>query len=438
MLHEMSTGLRPFKGDTRAGLISSILKDTPRPVKELRAELPDLLGRIIRRCLEKDPNRRYQSSLDVRNELEDLKRELESMPAPAIAPAGAAVSVKAIQRQRWRWVAAVSGTILLVILILLAYEPLRQRFAGKPEKLVRPLAVLPFQNMMGDEAQEYFVEGIHDALITEIAKIGLKVISRTTVMRYKKTDKPIPQVARELGVDAVIEGSVLRVGHEVRVTAQLIHGATDEHLWADSYNRELANAMAMLAEVTRAIARQIKISLTPEPQERLTRARPVNPEAQDALLKARYLLNRGANLNDARKSMEFFQKAIDPLFAPPRAGLAMAYAIISILGQGLKGPELIRAFRSEAEKAVELDPQLAEARAVRGLAYLYFDWEWDKAEKELKLALELNPAEAFIYRAACVSDAVRCHFRSVFSVQMVASPRVGYRRQRCVNNQPSA
>ncbi|MGA2260252.1 MAG: protein kinase [Acidobacteriota bacterium] len=397
ILHEMATGARPFQGKTRAELMSSILRDTPAPVKDVRLDLPDLLGRIVRRCLEKDPGRRYQSALDVRNELEDLKKELESTQPLKASPAPAPF----VTGRARRWLiaaAALLGAALVTLLAILAFNQLRERFTATPVRQIRSLAVLPLRNMMGDEAQEYFVEGIHDALITELAKTGLTVISRTSVMAYKQTDKKVPQIARELGVDAVLEGSVLRIGDDVRVTAQLINGITDKHLWADSYDRKLANTMAMLAEVTRAIAGQIKITLTPEQQARLAAARPVNPEAQDAYLMGRYYINR-ANPDSVQKGIAFFQKAIgiDPSYAPAYAGMGMAYAMSGVFGQGPRGPELVRLFRSAAEKAVELDPQLAEGHAVLGLYKLYLEWDWSSAEKELKQALELNPANAMIY-----------------------------------------
>lgn len=397
ILHEMATGTRPFQGKTRAELMSSILRDIPAPVKEARVELPDFLGKIIRRCLEKDPGRRYQSALDVRYELEDLKKELEAAQAVKARPSAAPSIAKGFRRW-WIAAAAVLGAVLMALLAFYTFGPPRERFIGRPARQIRSLAVLPFRNMMGDEAQEYFVEGVHEALITELAKTGLTVISRTSVMRYQKTDKQVPEIARELNVDAVIEGSVLRIGSDVRVTAQLINGSTDEHLWADSYDRELANTMAMLAEVTRAIAGQIKLSLTPEQQARLSGARPVDPKAQDAYLRGRYYLNR-ASAEGTQRALEFFQAAIDidPSYAPAYAGTAMACAIAGVAGSGLSDPARVGKFRAAADKAVELDPKLAEGHAVRGLVKLYFDWEWSKAKEELKLALELNPADALVY-----------------------------------------
>jgi serine/threonine-protein kinase len=394
-LHEMATGLRPFQGGNSPELVSSILKDTPVSVTELRAELPRHLGRIVRRCLEKDPNRRYQSALDVRNELEDLKKELE---ISSTAQHGTAPNAK--PHSNWMIPAAIIAAVaVLVVLGIWTLGPLRQKIAGKPTSEIRALAVLPLKNLMNDPAQDYFVEGMHDALITELAKTGLKVISRTTVMAYAaKGNKPLPEIARELGVDALIEGTVLRIGSAVSVNVKLIQALTDEGIWAEQYDGDLSNAMAMLAKVTRAIAAQVKITLTPQQQDRLAGVRPVNPEAQDAYLKGRYFLNR-FNTDSGKKSVEFFQKAIelDPAYAKAYAGLAMSYAIAAVLSAGSRGPETVQLFRAAGNKAVELDPQLAEGHAAIGLASLYFDWDWPRAQKELKLAIDLNPAEALVY-----------------------------------------
>jgi len=397
ILHELAAGVRPFQGRTAGELMSSILKDVPASATDVRPEIPALLPRVIRRCLEKEPSRRYQSALDVRNELDDLKREFEPEPASKGHPVAAALEDRKARR---RWLTlSLAGAALLTLAVLLAFGPLRERFVGKPSPQIQSLAVLPLDNLMGNASQDFFVEGMHDALISELAKTGLKVISRTTVMRYRKTDKSIPQIARELGVDALIEGSVLRVGDDVRVTAQLIDGTTDEHIWANSYHRDLANAMAMLAEVTRAIASQVRLALTPQQQERLARARPVNPEAQDAYLRGRHALFRATGAEAARNSIGFFEKAleIDPDFASAHSGLAYAHCMTRILSGAFGDPEGLRFIRTHANKSLDLDPGLADGHALLGVLSLYADWDWTHAEKELKLAIELNPSDAVLY-----------------------------------------
>lgn len=399
ILHEMATGSRPFQGNTVGELASSILRDAPAAVTELRPELPGLLSRLVRRCLEKEPTRRYQSALDVRNELEDLRKETGSeseLKLPLRTQVG-----KGFWQGRGLMIAALLLLLaagLITVLIVFGPSPFRTWFARGVSLQARSIAVLPLGNLMGDPAQDFFVDGMHDALITELAKTGLKVISRTTVVRYKRTDKTAKQIAGELGVDALVEGTVLRIGNKVRINAQLINGTTDEHVWTDSYDRDLANALGVLTEVTRAIASQIKLTLTQQQKQRLVATRPVNPEAQDAYFQGRYLVNQ-ANAESARESISFFEKAIeaDPNFAPAYSGLAMAQSMVAILSGSLGDPERQRARRHLANKALDLDPGLADAHAVAGMISLYGEWDWEHAEKELKLAIELNPSDAWVY-----------------------------------------
>ncbi len=393
ILHEMSTGTRPFQGKNPPDLMSSILKDTPVSVTTSRAEFPQHLGRIIRRCLEKDPTRRYQSALDVRNELEDLQTELQA-PPPADSP------IRAAHKRRWPVAAVMAAAGAIIVLAALwTFIPLQGLKPGKPDGEIRSLAVLPLQNLMHDAEQDYFVEGIHDALITELAKTGLNVISRGTVAAYaRKADKQTSEIAHDLNVDAVIEGTVLRIGNTVKVTAQLIQGSTGEIMWGDQYDGELANAVGMLADVTRAIAAQVKLTLSPQQQELLSSNRSVNPEAQDAFLRGQYFLSRFTP-ETIMKSRELFQKAvkIDPTYAKAHAGLAMSYLLPAVFGTSGRSLQAAQILRAEANKAVELDSRLGEGHAVLGLASLYLDWDWLRAREELKLALDLNPSNALVY-----------------------------------------
>jgi TolB-like protein/Flp pilus assembly protein TadD len=260
--------------------------------------------------------------------------------------------------------------------------------AGHP---IASLAVLPLQNLSKDPEQEYFSDGMTDELITKLARIGaLRVISRTSVMSYKGTKKPLTAFARELGVDAVIEGSVLRSGDKVRITAQLIHGATDRHLWAESYQRDLRDVLSMQSEVALAIAGEIAAKLTPQEEKRLAAARPVTPEAHELYLKGRYELNKQTEAS-LRKAIEDFRKAIekDPGFAPAYAGLADSYSFLRSTYAAPK--DVMPQAREAARKALELDDTLAEAHVSMGLTLFFYDFDWAGAEKELKRAIELNP-----------------------------------------------
>ena len=400
VLYEMATGRRPFTGDSSPALISSILRDAPLPVSGSRPDLPEPLGGVLSRCLDKDPRQRYQSALDVRHALEDLVRPREGTSAVTSA------QVPVVPRRsgaRRVWLVSAAG-IVLVAAVLLAVNVggLRDRLLGaRRAPTVRSLAVLPFENRMGDASQDYFVEGIHEALIIELSQIGsLKVKARPVVMRYRKTDKPLSEIARELGVDALVTGSVLRAGDSAQVTAELVDGASEANLWASRYSRDLRNLASLSSEVTRDIAGGIRIALTPEQRERLARTRTVNPEAYETYLKARYLLNQftPGSTGSSTKAVELFRRAIDldPTFASAYAGLATVQAVATLLGGGRPrsnaGPVL-----AAARRALELDPNQGEAHAILGSHHLYSEWDWNAAESELRRALELNPGNALIY-----------------------------------------
>ena len=246
-----------------------------------------------------------------------------------------------------------SGTASAVIA-----RPTRRR----SHTLTESLAVLPLANLSGDPQQEYFADGMTEALINDLSKIGaLKVISRTSAMQYKQTCKRLPQIAQELGVEAVMEGSVQREGDQVRISIQLIDAPTDKHLWAETYQREYRGILALQSEVARAIAQQIKITLTPQEQTRLGGTRMVDPEAHEAYLKGRYYSNKRTE-KEVRKSIEYFQQAIekDPNYASAYSGMADAYALLGYRGN-LPSKEALSRAKAAALKAVELDDTLAEA-----------------------------------------------------------------------------
>ena len=267
------------------------------------------------------------------------------------------------------------------------------------------LAVLPMENLSGAQDQDYFAEGLTEALISSLAKIGaLRVISRTTAMRYKKTDKTLPQIARELNVDAIVEGTVLRSAERVRISVQLIQASTDTHLWAESYERDVRDMMALQSELARAIASEIQVKLTPQEQMQLARVRQVDPEAYDCYLKGRYHWNK-RTLEGLTKATEHFQEAIerDPTYAAAYAGLADS---ASRLGWWIDlAPEegCLRG-KAAALKAIELDTTLAEAHAALWFPLLNFDYNISAAEAAAERAIELDPQNAFALqgRACCL------------------------------------
>jgi TolB-like protein/DNA-binding winged helix-turn-helix (wHTH) protein/Tfp pilus assembly protein PilF len=285
---------------------------------------------------------------------------------------------------------------LLVILIGLDVGRLRHRLLGgvAPGEITS-IAVLPLENLSGDPEQVYFVDGMTEALITNLGKIEtLRVISRQSVMRYKNTEKSVREIARELGVEGVIEGSVLRAGNRVRITVQLIEVARDRHLWAESYERDLRDVLALQSEVARTIAREIKIAVTPKEEALLAHTRRIHPEAHEGYLRGRFLWNQ-RTAESLRESVRYFEEAIekDPEYALAYAGLADAYVIQP--SHGVLSPE--QAYpkaRAAALKALEIDKTLAEAYATLGLVREGYDWDWRGAEQEYLRSIELNPSYA--------------------------------------------
>jgi len=257
---------------------------------------------------------------------------------------------------------------------------------------IQSIAVLPLENLTGDPSQEYFVDGMTDALITDLAQIrSLRVISRTSVMQYKRAGKTLPEIARELKVDAVLEGSVVRSGDHVRIDAQLIQAANDQHLWANSYQSQLRDAVNMQNDIARAVVEQVQLQITPEEKARLTAPRPVNPNAYEDYLRGRYFWRKWTSEGTAKAS-EYFQKATveDPSFALAYAGLAEAEYRRPFL-EPLSPREAVPVAAQAARKAVELDESLAEAHAALADIKFRFDWDWAGADAEFRRALELNP-----------------------------------------------
>jgi TolB-like protein/Flp pilus assembly protein TadD len=256
------------------------------------------------------------------------------------------------------------------------------------------IAVLPLDNLSGDPSEEFFADGMTDQLITDLAKVGsLRVISRTSVLRYKGTKKSLPDIARELNVDAIVEGSVIRSGQRVRVTAQLLQGPTDQHLWAETYDRDLGDVLKLQGEVADSIAQQVRAQLTPQQQAQLRRADVVNPAAYDSYLKGRlYFTTEFAKPDSLRKAQQNFEESIqkDPSFALAYAGLADTYVFLAFTGALQKDPAY-RSAKQALAKALELDDSIGEAHDTLGVLSWRFDWDWDAADREFNRAIALAP-----------------------------------------------
>jgi TolB-like protein/DNA-binding winged helix-turn-helix (wHTH) protein/Tfp pilus assembly protein PilF len=334
--------------------------------------------------IETIPKRGYRFVGEVKEATGDDGHVAERAPAE---PSGARTGSRSTRRKLAAAI-ALPGLFALVVVWWLNTR-------GSSAPLFGSLAVLPFQNLSGDPNQDYVSDGLTEALLGEVAKIrALRVISRTSVMRYKDGGKPLPQIARELNVGAVIQGSIARFGDRARVSVQLLDGANDKHLWAETYERDLAEIPKLWGEVAGAIPREIRARIEPEQRARFA-GRPVKREAFEAYLRGRYYWNKRTAEN-IHKAIEFFRKAIDedPAYAGAYAGLADCYNQLGTVLIGGQPPTEIRPLAiAAAKKALEIDPELAEAQATLAYARLY-DWEWTAAEEGFLRAIRLNPSYA--------------------------------------------
>jgi TolB-like protein/Tfp pilus assembly protein PilF len=265
------------------------------------------------------------------------------------------------------------------------------RFIAQVSRRIDSLAVLPFENLSGDPNQEYWADGMTDELITRIARIsGLRVISRASIVRFKASRVPLPEMAKQLGVDAVTQGSVVLSDRRVRVRVQMIHGSTDRLFWSETYERELGDVLTLQGQIAQAIAGQVRARLAPEEQTRLARARPAKPDAYEAYLKGRFFWNKRTEA-DLNRAIEYFKQALalDPTYPSAHAGLADSYEVLGILGL-FPPSDVFPKAKAAAETALELDETLAETHTTLAHLLMIYDWDWRGAEQEFKRALELN------------------------------------------------
>jgi TolB-like protein len=385
VLYEMAGGRRPFQGQTGFALSSAILNESP-PV--LPAGVPDGLRGVVERCLEKEPAERYQRAAEVR-------AALEALASGATVPTGRAPARRP-RRRPWLAAGLVVIAAVVTVAITLGLGALRPRLTprlGSPARAIR-LAVLPFANLSGDPGQEYLSDGVTQEMIAQLGRLhpqSLSVIARTSVMRYKKTETPIDQIGRELGVDYVLEGSAQREAGRVRISAELIQVGDQTQLWADVYERELAGILALQADVARNVASALALKLLPAEEARLAGARPVDPEAYEAYLKGsqHWIKMTRADLDAAEG---YFTIAIekDPTYAPAYAGMAWVWAVRNqywLAPPGEAGPKA----KEFALEALSLDETLAEAHYVLAALKTWYEWGFRAAGPEWRRALELDP-----------------------------------------------
>jgi len=355
-------------------------------VKRLRAGLNDSADHP--RYIETLARRGYRFVAPV-NGTETGGESVDSVPIES-RPEG----LVSFRRRRLWWLIAAS-TVFVVTVVAFGWRHPRQRPVAPAEAVIRSLAVLPLQNLSGDPTQEYFADGMTEELIGRLSRIhGLQVISRTSAMHFKNTQLSVPEIAKLLGVDAIVEGSVIREGSQVRVHAQLIRGATDRHIWAEEYQREYRSILTVQQEVAQSIAERIEISLTPQERGSLASAHPVDPETYEDYLKGRYYFNQRTE-GPLNRSIGYFQQAIkrDPSYALAYCGLADAYAVLGFRG-GMPSKDALSRAKAAALKAIKLDDTLAEPHASLAFIAETHEWDWATAEREYRRALELSPSDA--------------------------------------------
>ena len=386
ILAEMISGRHPFRQPSTAETFSAVLREPPA----LSEDIPQSVTTLVRRLLAKTPEERYASAADVRADLARVH-----VADGIAAPPGASPLWK---RAAWAALAIALASVGYVIATSGLLRP--SPSAPGAATVIRSIAVLPLDNYSGDPNQDYFAEGMTDELTANLATISqLRVISRGSVMQFKGKDRPpTPDIAQRLKVDAVVEGSVSRVGDRVRITAQLIDARADKHLWAKSFDRSSRDVLALQAELASAIAREVNVQLTSSEQTRLTAAQRVNPEAHDAYLKGRYFFNRPSDDN-LQKAIAQFEEAVrlSPAFAPAFSGLSDAYLWAGYNEGFLTASEARPKAKAAAEKAVDLDGNSAEAHTSLAVFKLFYEYDLPGCEREFRRALTLNPNYAFAH-----------------------------------------
>jgi TolB-like protein/Flp pilus assembly protein TadD len=308
------------------------------------------------------------------------------------APVGQPVTVSSPPKRKPGPVLVLCALLLLGLAVWTVRRYVHAKAAAQP---IRSIAVLPLANLSGDPSEEFFADGMTDQLITDLAQIGsLRIISRTSVMQYKSAKKALPEIARELNVDAIVEGSVVRSGPRVRVTAQLVQARSDQHLWADTYDRDLGDVLKLQGEVADAIAQQVRAQLTASQSSQLRQGVAVNPAAYDAYLRGRiYFVNGFFNPEALHKAQSYFEASLqqDPNFALPYAGMADSYVYLAFVG-AMPRDQAYRSAKAMVAKALQLDDTIGEAHDTLGLLDSQFDWDWNAADREFSRAIALAPS----------------------------------------------
>jgi len=389
LLYRLTTAAYPVSGATLADLAAAHRAGRFVRLRDARPNLPDGFVHVVERALSPSPEQRFESAGAMEQALAGWLGGI----AAADAPAAAAPPAPSPSTRARGPMAAAAIALALVVVAAIGFWIRRpaKPAAATASAAIRSVAVLPLQNI---GAGDYFADGMTEALIADLGRTGvLDVISRTSVMRFKGSQQPLPEIAKALNVDAVVEGSVLRDGRRVRITAQLIDARTDKHLWANSYERDVKDVLSLQADVARAIAQEVRTTLSRQQEARSaeTSKRAVSPEALEAYLQGRFHWNRRGG-DDLLKSVDYFEQAIkiDPAYAAAYAGLADSYTLLGSVS-GSMGPKAAMAnAKKAAESALKLDDSLGEAHTSLAMLHFWYDWDWAAAEKEFKLAIARN------------------------------------------------
>jgi eukaryotic-like serine/threonine-protein kinase len=387
-LYEMLTGRHPFEAESSAATLSGILTQEQAPLGRFAASVPAELERIVRKCLEKEKDRRYQSARELVIDLQNLQRDLFYSSSSATRPASAYIP----GGKRVAFTKKTAATILVSVLILAALAAyLIFRRAKEAGTIISSIAVLPFNNFTSEPDSEYLSDGITDSLINSLSQIpGLKVMSRNAVFRYRGQDIDVRELGRTLQVKAILTGGFVRRGEQLSISAELVDTSDASHIWGQQYNRLSSDIMSVQEDISREITSNLRLKLTGDDERRLVKRNTSNTAAYQVYLKGRYYTDKLTE-EGITKGINYFKQAIslDPDYAQAHNGLANSYILMS---DWLLPPrEAIPKAKEEVIRALALDEELADAHATLGIISHTYDWDWSKAEDELKRAIQLNP-----------------------------------------------
>ncbi len=380
ILYEMLTGELPFKGEYEQAVMYSIMNEEPEFVSKIRNDVPLELEKIINKALHKNPDKRFQT-------MQELCEALENTSTNIDAGLSKTVSVYRLGRKQRRLLIRISPVVVVLLSIFVYFIFIREAMAT-PVSIV----LLPLENLTRDIEQEWFTDGMTDALITDLARIsGLRIISRSSAMKYKNANKSSAEIASELGVSYVIEGSVQKLNNQVKITTRLIEASTDEYLWAQDYERPFTDILALQGDVATEIARQIRVNLTDFEESSLSSKGPVNPEAYEAYLKGNFYLYK-LTPEGLETALQYFKLAakLDPEYALAYTGIALANCVPAQNGY-ISMEEAFNNAKPAVQKALELDDSLPEVHYMRGLMAGWYEWDWILSVFSLEKAIKINP-----------------------------------------------